>query len=255
MSRYYESWEPGTFPHQRALCEALAATPYALDDDPFNPLTLRLVAALEATNRLAQTLERPIPTAAPSTVDLEQAEAGEPTLAWVADRPMLLTFEVRTGRDGDFPVTEAQSCLFQFIHAYTGALDRVGREISLLLDGDGRRPGWRSAAQPRTLRRWRGRHPALTAWLSGPTAAPLLRAFDYLAWFQEAGFLPTNAEPADNGRRWRLWIPEAGPNSSAAMSVDALQLCRVLQRDACTVFNGVYHMLHQQGEQQGPPPW
>ncbi|MEK7214191.1 MAG: hypothetical protein AAB289_01160 [Chloroflexota bacterium] len=254
MGRFYEEWEPGTFPYQRTLCEALAETDFPFDDGDFNPLTLRMVAALEATNRLSVLLERqPVAPAGISDGPTDPDDPA-PEMVWMGDRPLLMSSDPYPGRSVDFPTTEAQAALFNFFHACTGALDRMAAELWLLLEGD-RRLGWRGVVKPRMQRRWRDRLPALSAWLGGPTAAPLLRAFVYIAWFDEAGFVPSSAELVDEGRRWRLWIPEAGPPAGSALAVDALQLCRVLQRDACTVFNGVYHMLHQQVEERGLPPW
>ncbi|MSQ28728.1 MAG: hypothetical protein EXR51_11430 [Dehalococcoidia bacterium] len=230
-------------------------TAFALDDGDFNPLTLRMVAALKATNRLSRLLERQPVASARKTDGPTDNDDPVPEMVWMGDRPLLMSAEPGSGRSADFPITEAQASLFHYFHACTGALDRTAADVCLLLEGGERRLGWRAVVRPRMHRKWQDRFPALSAWLSGPTAAPLLRAFDYLAWFEEAGFVPSSAELVDEGRRWRLWIPEAGPPAGAALAVDALQLCRVLQRDACTVFNGVYHMLHQQVQEQGLPPW
>jgi hypothetical protein len=58
--RYYDDVEPGTFPHQRALCRSLAETAFALEEPDANPLTLRLVSARTAIESLQTDLRDPI---------------------------------------------------------------------------------------------------------------------------------------------------------------------------------------------------
>lgn len=247
---YYDTWEPGVFPHQEALCRALADTPYALEDPPFNPLTIRLVAAYRAIARFAGLLECRQPPAA-ALVD----ESDVPTLAWIIDRPVLLpTTEAADAQA--FPLVEAQAALSDFAGAFTAALDRIAWEIDLLTGLGLATATWRALRRPRALTRLRRRMPAMAAWVEGATATPLGRAFDLRDWFDVAGFIPMTAEATEGGRRWRAWVPGAGTTGSGgAVDTDALQFQRVLLREGCAVFNGVYHMLSQRVLHEGPPPW
>ncbi len=256
---YYEAYEPGVFPYQELLCEALHDTPFALESESGNPLTLRLANALQAMNALDVLVRRPLPAQTPSA-EAPAVRAADPaaeTLEPWEDRQRSVMATQSTDLANHLDPSRIQPFLYQYFNGLCAALDRLAWEVECLF---GIEPGsgtWLRFTAPRrtALRTVQAAHPALAVWLTGIQANALRLAFNYLSVFRESGYLPLRTASDETGLRWRVWLPEFKRAGPLRYTVDGLQICRVLLRECVDFMNGTYHMLYRTFQTAGPPPW
>ena len=283
MPKYYDAWEPGTFPAQRPLCLVLQDTEYALEEQDINPLTIRLATAYQSANSLDQLIRdagRGLPRLWQEAVALWGQEAPQEEITFTevmlptpAGEAQTVAAVALVGREGvlkthvaadhqafAFPMVEAQQLLLQFFSSYSAALDRVAWEMDRLLTLESKQSGWRALTawkhgQNRALRRLREKEPALSAWVTGFHAEHLEEAYRYLDSLGGIGYIPARAAVDAPSRRWRLWVGPAVGTQPVELATDAVQLCRVLMRDGLTVINTIYHILYRRSQDHGLPPW
>ena len=283
MPKYYDAWEPGTFPAQRPLCFVLQESEYALEEQDINPLTIRLATASQSANALDQLIrdasrglprlwqeavalwgEAALRSAITFTEELLPTPTGEAqtvaAVALVGSQGVVKTHVPTDHQAFAFPMMEAQQLLLQFFSSYCAALDRVSWEMDWLLTLGSKQPGWRALTawkhgQNRALRRLREKEPALLAWVTGFYVEHLAEAYRYLDSLQGIGYIPARATVDTPSRRWRLWTGPAVGEQPIELAADAMQLCRVLMRDGLTVINTTYHILYRHYQTHGLPPW
>ena len=289
MSRYYDDCEPGAFPYQRPLCEALQESACPLEEPEVNPLTLRLLSARQACLVLADagheasrglrmlkqealalwgTPSKPVElvlTEEPAPGPHGDAQ-GATAQALLLRGEQVLKRHALADRGATFPMMRAQGLLFQFFTGFCAALERLIREVESLFAfppaGSGRHTrSARRQAFPNGLLPSPASHllqdkePALAAWMSGLHAGGLAPAFQYRDILDRLGYIPARAAVDNNRTEWRLWIVAPVAGEPQPLTTDGAQLCRVLLRDGLVVLNGAYHILYRHYQDHGPPPW
>ena len=283
MPRYFDDWEPGAFPAQRALCAVLEDTDYALEEPDLNPLTLRLTIASEAANALdacIQGASAGLPRLWQEAAALWRNAARTEDIAFSEEPYVSLTGVMATipvivspdGRGGQrvhtpadpnaftFPILQAQQHLYHFFTGYCDAFDRVAQEVENLFQVRTNRHGWRELTgwkhgRNRALNQIRDHEPAFTGWVSGFYADRAEQAFQYRDTLREVGHIPARAAVDGASRRWQLLVGAVSEDKPIELNTDAVQLCRVLMRDGLVVINTVYHILFKHCQSHGLPPW